>query len=129
MILGQGIDIVQISRMTSGLERFGEPFAKRLLSSSEWRDYQRAPRPEAFLAKRFAAKEAFAKALGTGFRKGLSFRQISIVHDDLGVPGFSLSGQAQNLMKQHAGALLHLSISDEREYAVALVTLESGDAS
>ncbi len=127
MILGQGIDIVQISRMAAGLERFGEPFAKRLLSASEWPEYQLAPRPEAFLAKRFAAKEAFAKALGTGFREGLSFRQISVVHDDLGAPKFKLTGQAQTRMQQHPGARLHLTLSDEREYAVAMVTLEATD--
>jgi holo-[acyl-carrier protein] synthase len=124
MIQGQGIDIVQISRIRHGLERFGQAFARRLLRPEEWREFKCSVRAEAFLAKRFAAKEALAKALGTGFRDGLSFQHVQISHNDAGKPVFVLTGRAAELLSQYTDARLSLSISDEKEYAVAIVTLE-----
>jgi holo-[acyl-carrier protein] synthase len=124
VIYGIGTDIVRISRMAENLERHGSRFAERILTEPEMRVFSDSSQPAQFLAKRFAAKEAAAKALGTGFRDGLSLRDISVCNDTLGKPGLEFSQRAQqNLEKQGVGNA-HLSLSDEREYAIAYVILE-----
>ena len=79
-------------------------------------------KPEAWLAKRFAAKEAFAKAIGTGFAEGLTFPDIAVLNNSKGAPYFELSGQAQ--AKLPAGAEVFVSLSDEKGYAIAFVVIE-----
>ncbi len=123
MIYGIGTDIVQVSRVESSLARFGERFARRVLAPSEWERYAQSARPAHFLAKRFAAKEAAAKAFGTGFRDGLRLRDIVVTNDALGRPGLAFSGRAQALFEEQGLSEGLVSISDEREYAVAFVTL------
>lgn len=123
MIYGIGTDIVQVSRIRDSLDRFGERFARRILAEREWARYQSAGQPEHFLAKRFAAKEAAAKALGTGFRDGLGLRDFVIVNDPRGRPELEFQGRAQELVEALGIGARFVSISDERDYAVAFVTL------
>ena len=86
MIFGIGTDIVSIPRMQTLLDKQGDKIAKRILSETELVSFKKAVKPAAFLAKRFAAKEATAKALGTGFRDGLSLSHISVQNNQLGRP-------------------------------------------
>ena len=86
MIYGVGTDVVEVSRIAKALERFGDGFAKKILSPEEFLVFQKNNLKENFLAKRFAAKEAFAKALGTGFRNDLNFKDIEIMNDKFGKP-------------------------------------------
>lgn len=127
MIHGIGVDLVRIDRIKSSLDRFGERFARRVLSEEEYPKFKETTNPSQFLAKRFAAKEALSKALGTGFRDGLSFRQITIVHDEFGKPSIRCRDHAQQMFIRSAISNCHLSISDEFEYALAYVTLETRD--
>lgn len=123
MIFGIGTDIVSVSRMDAALARHGERFAWRILSTDEHAAYHAAPNKARFLAKRFAAKEAAAKALGTGFANGLSLHHISVTHDGAGRPLLHFSGHGNELLEQLGVGASHLSISDEHDYAVAFVTL------
>lgn len=128
MILGIGIDMVEVRRIEEGLARFGRRLAERVLSAAEVAEYDGNPRPAEFIARRFAAKEALVKATGTGFRNGLFPREISVEHDDLGRPGLRFSRQARLVLEGMGIARTHVSISDERAYAVACVLLESAGA-
>ena len=123
MIYGVGVDMVKVSRIRAGLERFGDRYARRILSVSEFGEFQRAGKRDSFVAKRFAAKEAVVKALGTGFRHGLALRQISVVHDALGKPELQCSGRASELFEANGIGDSHVSITDEDDYALAFVTL------
>lgn len=125
MIYGIGTDIVAIARIEESLQRHGERFAERILADSEMEGFRAATRPASYLAKRFAAKEAMAKAMGTGFRDGLSLRHIAVGHDDKGKPLLELNGRAEELCSELGIGARHLSLSDEYEYAVAFVTLLS----
>ena len=123
MIFGIGADIVRVDRMRVNIERYGDKFARRILSATEFREFSVSRHPAHFLAKRFAAKEAVAKALGTGFRDGLSLRDISVTHDAYGKPQLAYHGKAEDLRRALNIGEGHLSIADERDYAVACVTL------
>lgn len=122
-IFGIGTDIVSVERMEQGVERFGERFAKKLLSREELTEYQQQAYPARFLAKRFAAKEAAVKALGTGFREGIALGQIQVSHDALGKPLLIWHGVASQHVERHGIKHSYLSISDEKHMAVAFVTL------
>lgn len=124
MIYGIGTDIVRVARMARNIENYGTRFAERLLHPQEYTEFLRQSRPAHFLAKRFAAKEAAAKALGTGFREGVRFKDIYVAHDSYGKPILQFSGIAAQLLVQHAVHAWHLSLSDEEEYAVAFVVLD-----
>lgn len=123
MIFGIGTDIVSIGRIAAALERHGERFAKRILAESELPGFTAAVRPEHFLAKRFAAKEAAAKAFGTGFSDGLAMVDIAVTHDGRGKPILIFSGRAESLCDELGIGEHFLSISDEKENAIAFVTL------
>ena len=125
MILGIGTDIVEIARMSQALDNFGARFARRILTEEEMLEFDRHSAPEVFVAKRFAVKEAAAKALGTGFSHGVSWHHIEVTHDELGAPGLKFSGKALELQQQKGISNLHVSLSDERDYVVAYVILES----
>lgn len=122
MILGIGIDIVDIGRISSIHSRYGHQFARHILHEAELSELP--PNPRRNLASRFAAKEALVKALGTGFSRGVVPAQIRICHDSFGRPHVILHGQAKALADQMGATSIHLSISHEREYAMALVILE-----
>ncbi len=123
-IIGIGTDMVSMARIRSIWDRFGFLFARRILSKSELEFLQKSRNPVAFLAKRYAAKEAVAKALGTGFRpQGVLLTEIGVSNDALGRPYLSFSGNAQAEITRQAVKTSHLSLSDEREYALAFVIL------
>lgn len=125
MIIGIGTDIVRVSRMTRNLERYGDKFAIRILTSNEFSEFSQHKRPANFLARRFAAKEATAKAMGCGFRDGLMLSHIGVEHDELGKPTLTYCDKAIEVCKRLKVAESHISLSDEDEYAVAFVTLVS----
>lgn len=124
MIYGIGTDIVSVERMQESLARWGDRFAERILAATELAEYHASGRKAHFLAKRFAAKEAAAKALGTGFRDGLSLTHISVTHTHLGRPDLAWSAVGRDLITRAGISASHLSLSDERHYAVAYVVLE-----
>lgn len=124
-ILGLGTDIAEIERVEKALQRTGIPFARRILTEAEMTQFESTKPQAKFLAKRFAAKEAASKALGTGIAKGVSFQDFEISNDEFGKPWLQLSGQAKVIADKLGANHCHLSISDERHYAVATVILES----
>lgn len=124
MIFGIGTDIVAVARMEQALARHGDKFAERILSPQEFAEFQRNPQPARFLAKRFAAKEAAAKAMGTGFRDGLSLQHIWVARSPLGQPLLQFEARAAEMCSQYRIDGAHLSLADESEYALAFVTLE-----
>jgi holo-[acyl-carrier protein] synthase len=124
MIHGIGTDIVAVERMGGLLARRTDRSLEKLLSPLERDDCLNSAEPSRFLAKRFAAKEALGKALGTGVRAPVLLPAISVVHDDLGKPGFQFAAELAAWLEQRQ-LRAHLSISDERDYAVAFVVVES----
>lgn len=124
MIIGVGTDLVRVARLEAGWRRFGARYAERILGGTEYQEFQHSPRPAHFLAKRFAAKEATAKALGTGFRGAFGLRDIVVTHDALGCPRLLLAGGAQALAERLTVHATHISLSDEEDYALAFVVLE-----
>lgn len=123
MIFGVGTDIVAVKRMADYFQRHGERGLEKMLAPAEREACRTSPDPALFLAKRFAAKEAFAKALGTGVRAPATLTAIGVTHDDLGKPLFA-PGEALAALLADKGLVAHLSISDEADYAVAYVILE-----
>ncbi|KLU16063.1 MULTISPECIES: holo-ACP synthase [Xenorhabdus] len=124
-ILGLGTDIVEISRIEEIVGRSGERLARRILSDREWQQYQQHNQPVRFLAKRFAVKEAAAKAFGTGIRNGLAFNQFEVTNDPLGKPTLKLHGEAAVLANKLRVKSMHVTLADERRYACATVILEN----
>ncbi|TRW49604.1 holo-ACP synthase [Aliidiomarina halalkaliphila] len=123
-ILGIGTDIIEIARIQAALER--QPgFAQRVLTTDELAEMESVRFPERFLAKRFAAKEAALKALGTGLAQGIRWQDIEIGHTESGQPTLHFSGEAENRAKQLGVLYQHISLSDEAHYAQAMVVLES----
>jgi holo-[acyl-carrier protein] synthase len=127
MIFGIGVDMVRIERMLNGLRRFGERLPRRILSDGELAAFGHSPRREHFLAQRFAAKEAAAKALGTGFSHNVYPRDIVVSNDKRGKPLLTFAGPAQRLAHRLGITVGHVSLSDEGEYAIATVTLERAE--
>lgn len=131
MIFGIGTDVVEVSRIEDSITRFGSEFARKILSEAEMQEFHQlnaeSPQPARFLAKRFAAKEAFAKALGTGIRAPATFTNIAITHDDMGKPVFNLATELLQFLNTKHIHHAHLSISDEKSLAVAFVVLEKGE--
>lgn len=123
MIFGIGTDIVRVARMRADLDRYGERFAQRILADPELAEFRQDPRPAHFLAKRFAAKEAAVKAMGTGFRDGVTLRDVAVRHDELGKPVLEFSKRALSIIEANGITAVHVSLADEDEYAVAFVTL------
>lgn len=124
MIAGVGVDIVEIRRMEESLARHGDRFAQRILSEAEFTEFQNNKFPAKYLAKRFAAKEAAVKALGTGFSNGISMQHVIVGHDALGKPELEFTHAAEQFILQKQITAAHLSIADETHYAIAYVVLE-----
>ena len=131
MIVGIGCDVVNMERLNKS-DEFLERFSKRILGKDELREFLAESKNSereniiARLAKLYAAKEAFVKAMGTGFRDGIFLSDIQILHDTLGKPYLNIGGQAQTyLQKLCSVADLHLSISDDYPVAAAMVIIES----
>jgi holo-[acyl-carrier protein] synthase len=125
MIFGIGTDIVEYARIEALWVRYGERFAARILSESELPALALHPAPARMLAKRFAAKEAFAKAVGSGMRHPVSFHRIGVTHDGLGKPVLQFDETLRTHLAQLGVTGHHVSISDERGIVVAFVVLES----
>jgi holo-[acyl-carrier protein] synthase len=125
MIFGIGTDIVEVARIEASIQQFGDDFAKRILAEGELTSYLESRIKARFLAKRFAAKEAFSKALGTGLRAPATFQNIAVSHDDLGKPLLVLAPELQALLKSKNITQMHISISDEKNLAAAFVVLET----
>lgn len=125
MIYGIGIDVVEPHRIERLVNEYGDRFARRVLTPLEWPGYLRTNRPVLFLANRFAAKEAFSKAMGTGFRHPVSLQCISVVQNAAGKPGFSFHPRLEALVRDRGITGHHLTISDERSLACACVVLEA----
>lgn len=125
MIFGVGVDIVEMRRIRASLDRFGDRFAGKVLTAFELDEYDRSKRKVPFLAKHFAAKEACAKALGTGFKRGVGLRNIEVRSEPSGRPYLVCYGAAKDFMARHNINNACLSLADESEYAIAQVTLES----
>jgi holo-[acyl-carrier protein] synthase len=124
MIHGIGTDIVEYTRIEKMLARYGQRLAERMLNESELAEFQTHANPARFLAKRFAAKEAFAKAVGSGLREPVSLRRIGVTHDGLGKPVLQFDEVLRTYLAQLGVSGHHVSISDERDFIVAFVVLE-----
>ncbi|UJF19028.1 holo-ACP synthase [Vibrio sp. SS-MA-C1-2] len=125
-LIGLGTDIVEISRIEKVLRRQkDDSFAERILHPNERARFKETHFPARYLAKRFAVKEAASKALGTGIACGVTFQDFQVNHDELGKPLLILSDKALELFQQRQGKHCHLTIADEKQYAVATVILES----
>jgi len=123
MIHGIGTDIVRVQRMHDALERHGERFALRILAASEVEAWRAHRDPARFLAKRFAAKEAFGKALGTGVAVPATLHAVAVDHDVLGKPEYRYDERLAAHMREHR-LCAHLSISDEVDTVVAFALVE-----
>jgi holo-[acyl-carrier protein] synthase len=123
MIIGVGVDIVSVERIERLHRRYGERFSTRILAPGEQARLATGVPVAPFLAKRFAAKEALSKALGTGFSDGVRFADIEVFNDPRGRPGIRLTGAADQRARELGVAAIHVSLADERQYAVAQVVL------
>ncbi|WP_301102079.1 holo-ACP synthase [Propionivibrio sp.] len=123
MIAGIGTDIVAIARLGKLYQRHGERALEKLLAPAERADFEKARDPARFLAKRFAAKEAFGKALGIGIADPATLPNIVVVHNTLGKPAFDYAPKLAQYLAER-GLLAYLSISDEQDFALAFVVLE-----
>ena len=124
-ILGIGVDIVENSRIKRSL--INKLFINRIFTSSEIMKASKIKNKLSYYSKRFAAKEAFSKALGTGFRDGLNFKDISIINDKLGKPSIVISNKIKKIVKKRfkiSSFNFFLSISDEKKYSIAFVILQ-----
>ena len=125
-IFGIGTDIVNIKRMEKTLKTNGKAFKKRIFSKDEIIYCENKKNPSRFFAKRFAAKEALSKALGTGIRKGIDFRNIEISNDVLGKPSINLKGSTASFLKKkikNKKYFIYLSLSDDNPWAQATVII------
>jgi holo-[acyl-carrier protein] synthase len=124
MIYGVGTDVVEIGRIEKALERFGERFARRILCEPELKRFAAHRQPAAYLAKRFAAKEAFTKALGTGIHAPANWHGVWVRNLPSGQPVLEFSEPLKLMLSQRGVANSHLSLTDERGVAMATVILE-----
>ena len=123
-ILGIGTDIVQTKRIKRLMDKFPTGFVDRILHKNELEIYKDFKNPTSYVARRFAAKEAVAKALGTGIAKGVSFHDIEISNTPEGQPVLTLYGEALEVAQKLGVKKNHISLSDEKKYAIAYVILE-----
>jgi holo-[acyl-carrier protein] synthase len=130
VIIGLGSDLCNIERIQNSLDRFGERFANRVFTATERAKAERRPFSRAgTYAKRFAAKEAFAKAVGTGFKRGVFMKDIGVVNLPSGQPTLALTGGAKERLDAitppgHA-ATVHLTMTDDHPFAMAVVIIEA----
>ncbi len=124
MIVGVGVDIAETKRFENLYSRYGERIARRILTESEQVEFGRRNNPANYLATRFAAKEAAAKALGTGFGRGVGYKSIEIKNNNQGKPMLKFINTALELARQKKVENVFVSLSDEKHYVVAMVILE-----
>ena len=124
-ILGIGVDIIENSRINKSLKN--KLFIKRIFSNLEILNGKKIRDKEGYYAKRFAAKEAFVKSIGTGFRNDLNFKDISIINNKFGKPSFIITNKIKKIIKKQfkiSTFNFFLSISDEKKYSIAYVILQ-----
>jgi len=126
MIYGTGVDLVSIQRVEKAILAWGDRFIGRVFTDQEARICRGRPAPHAAFALRFAAKEAFSKALGLGMRRGIRWRDIEVYNEFSGKPGLRLSGTAAEICREKGISGMHLSLSDDGDYGIAMVVLERG---
>ncbi len=124
MIHGVGTDLVSVKRIEDALFRYGDRFLHRILSESEVSEYAQSSQPARFLAKRFAAKEAFSKAWGTGIGEAVGWHDVSVAHDARGKPLIAPSKALLEKFSMENILAAHISLSDEDDHALAFVVLE-----
>jgi len=125
MILGTGIDIIEVSRIQASYERFGDRFVQRILHPEEIRYCLSHRVPGPFLAARFAAKEAISKAFGTGIGAQLGWHDMEVGRKESGEPFVILHGQGKELLEKRGGKQILISLSHTQEHAAAVAILES----
>lgn len=130
MIIGLGSDLCSIERIQNSLDRFGTRFEQRVFTDTELARAERRPFTKAgTLAKRFAAKEAFSKAVGTGFKRGVFMKDIGVVNAPSGAPTLALTGGAAKrlaeLVPPGHEAVIHLTLTDDHPWAQAFVIIEA----
>ncbi len=123
MILGIGTDLVSLARIEKLLLRFGDKFIHRILTPQEINHFRESSNPVSYLAKRFAAKEAVAKAFGTGIGEHLAFNEISVTNLASGQPNVEFIGKSKNFAENSPMKALHISLSDEKAFALAFVVI------
>ena len=122
-MIAVGTDILKFERVEEVVQRLGDRFVARILTPEEREEYAASARPLNLLANRFAAKEAVAKALGTGIGRGVSWQDIRISHDEHGAPLVILSGGALAVARERGGSRVALSLADESDCVIAFAVL------
>lgn len=127
MICGIGVDLVRVDRLARALQRYGERFLRRVFTEREIAYCQGRARQGVYqFAQRFAAKEAFSKALGVGLREGgIRWREVEVLPDPRGKPEIQVTGRAAQLCEGLGVKGIHVSLTDEDNLAVAMVVLET----
>ena len=124
MIVGTGVDIVEVERIRRAVERYGDRFTRRIFTEAEVAYCRRSADPAQRFATRFAAKEAALKALGVGWAQGVRFVEVEVSNDPLGAPVIVLSGRTRDLARRLGVERTHVSLTHHRDYAIAQVLLE-----
>ena len=124
MIYGIGIDVIEPHRVARLIDKYGERFTRRVLTPQEWPAYEKTVRPVLFIANRFAAKEAFSKALGTGIHAPANWHGVWVVNHRSGKPQLEFSAALAELLRSRGIRRSHLTLTDERGMAAATVILE-----
>lgn len=125
MIYGIGNDIIAIERIKGSIDKYGERFLHKVFTNTEIEYSQQFGQKQfGHLAARFAVKESFSKAIGTGFSQGFKLNEVGVVNEQSGKPSIELSGRLLDLYGQYT---IHVSISHSDEYAIAMVVLETND--
>jgi len=124
MIYGIGVDLVNIRRIGRVIDRWGTRFLRRVFTEQEINFCFQGSKSESCLALRFAAKEAFSKAIGLGMRKGIRWHNIEIVHNKMGRPDLNLTGKALSFCHAEGIISWYVSLSDDGDYGIAVVVLE-----
>lgn len=132
MIIGIGADIVSVERIRGVVDRYGTRFIKKCFTQAECDEAAKRSDPIRFYAKRFAAKEAMLKVIGTGMRAGLSWHDMSVTNDDLGAPKADVSGGVAKAIEakntdSNKKPIISISLSDEDAYALAFIVIETGE--
>jgi holo-[acyl-carrier protein] synthase len=125
MILGTGIDIIEVARIDASFQKFGDRFLQRILRPDEIAYCLSHKRPAPFLAARFAAKEAISKAFGTGIGAQLGWQDIEVARKPSGEPFVILHEPAEKLLRERGGRIVHLTLSHTEQHACAMAILES----
>ena len=125
MILGTGIDLIEVARIAASFEKFGDRFVNRILLPDEIAYCRQHRQPAPFLAARFAAKEAISKAFGTGIGAALGWQDMEIRHKESGEPFVVLHGKGEELFAARGAKKIHISLTHTENYAAATAILES----